>query len=230
GLMLVHGGMMGSQNFMKLGRALADAFTVHIPDRRGRGLSGPHGNYSLQAEAEDMIAVAKATGAANIFGLSSGAIVTLQAALNEPALRNVILYEPPIPFDGYDPTGWVEEYNNQIAEGKLGAALLTIAAGTGGPTLLTRLRFVTAPFLNLAIRADAKNVKGDNVSLRDLIATMRYDQRAVLQSAELIDKGKELRANVLLLGGSKSARYLKAALDALQASVPRVTRVQLRGV
>ena len=229
-LMLVHGGMMGSQNFMKLGRVLADAFTVHIPDRRGRGLSGPHGNYSLQAEAEDMIAVAKATGAANIFGLSSGAIVTLQAALNEPALRNVILYEPPIPFDGYDPTGWVEEYNNQIAEGKFGAALLTIAAGTGGPTLLTRLRFVTAPFINLAIRADAKNVKGDNVSLKDLIATMRYDPQAVLQSAELIDKGKELRANVLLLGGSKSARYLKAALDALQASMPRVTRVQLRGV
>jgi hypothetical protein len=31
---------------MKLGVALSNAFTVYIPDRRGRGLSGPFGdNY-----------------------------------------------------------------------------------------------------------------------------------------------------------------------------------------
>src|SRR6476660_7088322 len=71
GLILVHGGMMGSQNFMKLGHALADTFTVYIPDRRGRGLSGSHGNYSLKREAEDMCAVVGKTGATNIFGLSS---------------------------------------------------------------------------------------------------------------------------------------------------------------
>jgi len=32
---------MAPQNFMKLGQALASEFTVYIPDRRGRGLSGP---------------------------------------------------------------------------------------------------------------------------------------------------------------------------------------------
>src|SRR5262249_58229191 len=106
GLILVHGGMMGSQNFMKLGQALSDTFTVSIPDRRGRGLSGSHGNYSLEREAEDMSAVVGITGAANIFGLSSGAIVALQTALNEPAIKNVVLYEPPIPVDGYDLTRW----------------------------------------------------------------------------------------------------------------------------
>jgi hypothetical protein len=105
-----------------------------------------------------------------------------------------------------------------------------VADGTNGPTLLTRLRFITAPLLNLAIRAETKNVKGDDVSLKDLILTIRYDAQTVLQSTGLIEKAKELHANVLLLGGSKSPGYLKAALDALQAAIPQVTRVILRGV
>ena len=230
GLILVHGGMMGSQNFMKLGQALADAFTVYIPDRRGRGLSGSHGNYSLEKEAEDMRAVVGATGAGKIFGLSSGAIVTLQTALNELTIDKVIVYEPPIPVGGYDPRRWLDQYHEEIARGKFGAALLTVADGTNGPTLLTRLRFITAPLLNLAIRAETRNVEGDDVSLKDLILTIRYDAQTVLQSTGLIEKAKELHANVLLLGGSKSPGYLKAALDALQAAIPQVTRVILRGV
>jgi hypothetical protein len=35
---------------------------------------------------------------------------------------------------------------------------------------------------------------------------------------------------VLLLGGSKSPKYLKSALDALGAVVPHARRVELRGV
>ena len=230
GLILVHGGMMGSQNFMKLGYALADRFTVCIPDRRGRGLSGSHGNYSLEREGEDMSAVARKTGASNIFGLSSGAIITLETALNEPAIRNVILYEPPIPVGGFDPTRWVGQYDDEIAKGKYGAALLTVAAGTNGPTLLTRLRFITAPLLNLAVKAEAKNVKGDDVSLKDLILTMRYDPQAVVQSTALMERAKQLRADVLLLGGEKSPDYLKMALDVLEAALPQATRVNLKGV
>jgi pimeloyl-ACP methyl ester carboxylesterase len=46
GIILVHGAVSSSQLFMKLGAALSDAFTVYIPDRRSRGLSGLFGdNY-----------------------------------------------------------------------------------------------------------------------------------------------------------------------------------------
>lgn len=230
GLLLVHGGMMGSQNFMKLGSALADRFTLYIPDRRGRGLSGEHGNYSLEREADDMGAIVAETGAANVFGLSSGAIVALQAALRQPAIKNLIMYEPPIPVGGYDPTSWVDKYTKEIAQKKFGAALLTVAEGTNGPTLLTRLRFMTAPLLNIAVNAETKNVRGCDVSLKDLILTMRYDPQAVVQSTGLIEKSKDLRCRVLLLGGSKSPDYLKATLDALQATLPQVNRAELKGV
>ena len=48
GVVLLHGGVNASQHLMRLGSALAGTFTVCIPDRRGRGLSGPIGaDYGL---------------------------------------------------------------------------------------------------------------------------------------------------------------------------------------
>ena len=88
GIIAVHGGIQAAQNLMKLAHALADSFTVYLPDRRGRGLTGPPGrHYSLATECEDLSALAKATGAHNIFGLSPGAIIALQAPLVLPAIR-----------------------------------------------------------------------------------------------------------------------------------------------
>ena len=73
GLILMHGDIGASQHFMGLANALADVFTVYIPDRRGRGLSGPFGdNYGLQKEVEDVDSLLKKTGAHYLFGASSG--------------------------------------------------------------------------------------------------------------------------------------------------------------
>ena len=75
GVILIHGGMKSAQDFMKLGAALSTSFTVYIPDRRGRGLSGPHGDrFSVQREVEDLQALVDLTRARYIFGYSSGAL------------------------------------------------------------------------------------------------------------------------------------------------------------
>jgi pimeloyl-ACP methyl ester carboxylesterase len=84
-VILVHGGMMASQNFTELGRNLSQNFTVYIPDRRGRGMSTEGvKEFGLTKESEDMHALVQKTGAQNIFGLSSGAIIAMQTALIEP--------------------------------------------------------------------------------------------------------------------------------------------------
>jgi len=58
GIVLVQGGMGSAPNFMQLAEALSRAFTVYVPDRRGRGLSGPYGNdYSIQKDVEDVDAL-----------------------------------------------------------------------------------------------------------------------------------------------------------------------------
>ena len=52
GLILVRGGVKTSPDFTKLAQALPGAFTVYAVDRRGRSVSGPHGDgFSVDKEA-----------------------------------------------------------------------------------------------------------------------------------------------------------------------------------
>jgi pimeloyl-ACP methyl ester carboxylesterase len=155
GVIAVHGGMQAAQNLMKLAGALAGSFTVYLPDRRGRGRSGPPGShYSLTAECQDIDALARATGARNIFGLSSGAIIALQAALVLPAIGKAALYEPPLSVNGSTPTGWVARYDREVAQGKLASAAITAARGTqtAPPVLRLAPRFAVELPLNAALR------------------------------------------------------------------------------
>src|SRR4051794_3504048 len=71
GLVLLHGSMETAGDHLAMALELADAFTVHLPDRRGRGLSGPYGDgYGVRTEVEDLDAVLNATGAHFVFGVS----------------------------------------------------------------------------------------------------------------------------------------------------------------
>lgn len=232
GVVLMHGGMMASQNFMKLGVALSRDFTVYVPDRRGRGMSGPYGDdYSLRRAAEDVQALVDNTGARNIFGLSAGAIPILQWALTCPPGYNIALYEPPLPVNGSSPAGWLPRYDREMAQGRRAAAMVTVAKGTKDSRLISILPpIVVVPLMALALRAEAKQVSGDDVALNDLIPTMHHDARHVLDADGLIQASADVSAAVLLLGGSRSPRYLKDALDALQAALPQAQRLELRGM
>src|SRR5215469_3924968 len=41
-VVVLHGSNESARSHAQLALALADSFTVYLPDRRGRGLSGPH--------------------------------------------------------------------------------------------------------------------------------------------------------------------------------------------
>jgi hypothetical protein len=60
-----------------------------------------------------------------------------------------------------------------------------------------------------------------------LVHTVRYDALLVKETDGPVERFKEVRSAVLLLGGSKSAPYLKRTLDALTAVLPDVQRVEL---
>ena len=95
GVVLLHGGALASQHYMKLGAALADEFTVSIPDRRGRGMSGPYGpHYSIEREDEDLAAVVADTGAQYVFGPADGGLFALHGSMAIPAIRKVAVFEP----------------------------------------------------------------------------------------------------------------------------------------
>ena len=232
-VVLLHGGMQTSLNFLKLADLLADRFTVHVPDRRGRGLSGPPGaGYGLESEIEDLGVLIRETGARNLFGLGSGAVIAIQAALRLSEIERLALYEPPLEFGTFSPLGWLPRYERELAKGRKAAAFATVMKGTAdAPALRWVPRAVLVPLIKVGIRADGRADRPLGYTpLGELISTMRQDGTVVEQSAGPLDRFAALRAETLLLGGDKSAPYLKAVLNGLEAVLPHVRRVTLPGV
>ena len=231
GLILVHGSGQSSQNFMKLTGALSDAFTVVVPDRRGRGLTGPFGEaYGLQTECDDLRAIMAQTGAGFIFGLSSGAVICLRAALTVPEVVKAALYEPPLPVGGWSPAFWVDRYDDEVAKGDLASAFVTAMKGTQSvPRFVPR--FALVPLMRLALsRADLSKVGTGDVHPLTLVTTLHYDAQLVREMESGLEEYRRVSLPVLLLGGSRSPAYLRRSLDALAGLLPRCTRVELRGV
>jgi pimeloyl-ACP methyl ester carboxylesterase len=231
GLILVHGGMKTSQDYMTLAAALSSALTVYVVDRRGRGLSGPHGDgYSVDKEVEDVAALVAKTGARNIFGLSTGALVTLRAARATPALERVALYEPPFSIDGSAPTSWLGRYEQELARGDSAAAVVSAMKGMRVLPMFVRLpRYILVPGLSLVMRLQGDG-DADDVPIRALAPTLRYDIEIVNEMGDTLDDYKDLLARVLLLGGSRSPAFLSVALDGLERTLPCAERITLPGL
>jgi pimeloyl-ACP methyl ester carboxylesterase len=82
---------------LQLADLLAQHFTVFNYDRRGRGDSGDTKPYAVEREIEDIQALIEAAGGeAFVWGLSSGAILALEAAASGLAINKLALQEPPL--------------------------------------------------------------------------------------------------------------------------------------
>jgi len=79
-------------------RKLAGHYTMVTYDRRGRGESGDTWPYAVAREVEDIETLIDAMGGeAFVFGMSSGAVLALEAAAAMPRkIKALALYEPPI--------------------------------------------------------------------------------------------------------------------------------------
>jgi len=81
---------------VKLAGLLGTHFTVYSYDRRGRGDSGDAKPYAIEREIDDLAAMISAAGGhAHVWGLSSGAVLALEAAAAGLPIRNLAVQEPP---------------------------------------------------------------------------------------------------------------------------------------
>ncbi|NRQ31924.1 alpha/beta hydrolase [Nonomuraea sp. NN258] len=230
GLVISHGGMGSAYNHIQQARALAAAYTVYLPDRRGRGLSGPYRpGHDLRQDVADLSAVITATGSRYLFGLSVGATIALRTALSLPAVDKLAVYDPGA-FTA--PTAWLARYERELAAGRTAAALVTAMKGARmGPALMRALpRRLLEQGTDLAMRGEERKGSGGYVPMRDLAPTLAHDVRALVAMEGRLDDFRALRADVLLLGGGRSVRYQKASLAALEGVLPRATRVELAGL
>ena len=131
-VVILHGSNESARSHTQLALGLADDFTVYMPDRRGRGRSGPHqAGHGLRTEVEDLQAVLAASGASKVFAVSIGGLIALEAARVGPGIRQLALYEPAIltaaDQDRY--TGWVPRFDQEMSQGQVAAAMITSMFG-----------------------------------------------------------------------------------------------------
>ena len=230
-LVLVHGGMLASQHFVALAGELAADFEVVVPDRRGRGMSGPYGEAGtriVDREAADIRAVIAEVGARDLFGLSSGAVVSLGAVLGTTSVRRLALYEPVLSVDGSIPLGWTERYEREIAAGKTSSALITAMRGTRIDRIMSRIPHAAA--LPMDWMLQRKRPAPGEVVIRDLVPTFHYDIAIIEETADRVSDYASVQSDVLLVGGERSPAFLAHSLDALEGTLPNCRRLTLPGV
>jgi pimeloyl-ACP methyl ester carboxylesterase len=103
-LMLLHGGFCPAETFDGLIPALAEAYRVYLPERRGHGRTpDAEGPITFEIMARDTIAFMDALDIrdAHMVGWSDGAVVALHVALQRPDLmRKLVLIGQALNHDG----------------------------------------------------------------------------------------------------------------------------------
>lgn len=134
---------------VKLIKLLAEEFTVINYDRRGRGDSTDTQPYAVEREVEDIEAlIDTAGGSVFIFGSSSGAVLTLEAASRlHNKIKKQALYEPPFIVDDSRPpmpADFVEGIKELLTRGKRSDALrLFFSKAMGIPAIfITMMRLM----------------------------------------------------------------------------------------
>jgi len=230
GIVVLHGSMSSGYYHLELAEAMADAFTVYLPDRRGRGLSGAYrDDNDIQREVEDLETVLASTGAQNVFGVSVGADIALQAALTLPAISKLALYEPLLFQDAATASAVMARYDQQMAAGKITAALATAMKGAqmGSAAMNAMPRWLlaalTRPMANWT-------PKGDYIAFADLAPALHYEGHEIIGMSGSLEAMKDVHADVLLVGGSKSSALLKDAVTRVERAVPGARRIELPGL
>jgi pimeloyl-ACP methyl ester carboxylesterase len=202
-----------------LAAALADRFTVYTYDRRGRGESGDTAPYAVEREIEDLEAVIEAAGSsAHVYGISSGGVLALEAALRLPQVRRLALYEPPFVVDDTRkpiPAGFAVRLEQLAATGRRAEAVrYFMSDGVGVPAIFVALMRLMPAWSRLKAVAH----------------TLSYD--AALLGPETgdgtplpVERWAGLDVPTVVIGGGKSPQWMRNAVASLAGTIGAEHRV-----
>ena len=127
-LVVLHGGAADSTRWNPVAPALAERFSLHLVDRRGRGASTEESDapYSLRSEALDLVAVLESIGEpAGVLGHSYGGLVALETLPLTDRISAAVLYEPAFDTPGHvmAPAEIIDRYSQLMAGGDRVGAL-----------------------------------------------------------------------------------------------------------
>lgn len=211
---------------VKLAELLSERFTVYSYDRRGRGDSGDTPPYGVDREIEDLAAVISAAGGpAHVWGLSSGAVLALDAAAAGLPVRRLAVQEPPLvvdPADRRPPADMYQRLSELTGSGKRGEAVrYFMVDGMGAPAFVPGLlRLMPGVWKKLTAVAhtlpyDARLMAGYQAG-RPLPA----DQWAAVTVPTLVMCGAE----------KETPAFMRHAAAAVAATLPAARLVERKGL
>ncbi|HTX93279.1 MAG TPA: alpha/beta hydrolase [Anaerolineales bacterium] len=223
GVVILHGGGRASQHYLLLADELANWFTVYIPDRRGRGLSGPVGeDYSIHKETDDLDALLQATGACRVFGHSAGGFIALETAIELP-VEKLAVYEPPVSIRGSIDFSFLPRMEKALSDQDGAAAFVIFLKGL-------RLNWMTRlPFWLLYPMARQMLRDADGQEMVRLLPTAIWEAREVERLDSTEARYAAIRADTLLMSGSRSPAYLRDSLPILERIIPHARWIEYPG-
>jgi len=207
----------------QLAELLGQHFTVYNYDRRGRGDSGDTQPFAKEREIEDLQALVEdAGGKAMVFGISSGGVVSLDAAAVTPGIPIVVVYEPALMVDDSRqpvPTDYTEHLTTLAAQGKRDEAVAYF---------LTQAVGIPAEYIG-GMKQDQATWSG----MTGVAHTLAYDAAfvgTVMQGKPLpTDRWVKVTLPVLIADGSASDAWVHHAADALAKVLPHASCQTLEG-
>ena len=200
-----------------LAAELKSQFTVYKYDRRGRNESGDTAPYAIQKEVEDLEAIiARANQPVFLFGMSSGALLSLQAATGNAKLKRVAIYEPPF-------THTQAQFDEGAAHTfKLKQLIANKKPGSAVRYFLTKM--LKAPLFFVLMMQFMPIWK----KLTAIAHTLPYDSE-ISADPTLPLRLKQIKIPIFVVSGEKSVGFLRDAVDALSKLLPSHKRLQLGG-
>lgn len=198
---------------------LAQHFTVFHYDRRGRGDSTDTQPYAVEREIEDLEAlINEAGGSAYVFGISSGAALVMEAAIQlGDKIKKLAMYEAPYNSDEAARQAW-KEYAKQLNE--------LLAAGRRGDAVALFMTLLGVP----AEQLDEMRQYPMWPMWEGIAPTLAYDA-AVLGEDASIPNEKAARVSVpaLIMDGEASYPFMHIAATALANAIPNAQHRTLEG-
>jgi pimeloyl-ACP methyl ester carboxylesterase len=232
GIVLVQGAMGDVHSYDELAQALSPTFTVYALERRGRGVSPkPYDpSHDIARDVEDIDALLEQTGTEFVFGLSSGAVITLEAARTLPRITRAALYEPPFYRDGISREG-VRCLDAEVERGDLPAAMITslLTAQTAPAPLRVLPRPVSRFAASIVLRVDERRPR-PGATLRQMVPGNRYDFHDVAGVDGKMAMYAGVDKPVLLVSGTKSQAFLRESVRDLMTVLPQARLVELPGL
>ena len=200
---------------------MSTQFTVFTYDRRGRGESGDTQPWSVEREVEDIAALVREAGEpVYLYGISSGAVLALEAADRGVPIRKLALYEAPLMVDDTRPPlgeDFLPRMKALIAANRRGDAVKMFMKGVGVPAIGIFFMRVMPVWKKLA-------AIGHTLPY-DLGMTTPYQQGKPLPAGRWSDASMP----TLVMDGGKSPAWMRNAQAAIARLLPHATARTLPG-